>query len=69
MSFKKKQMLNYIIKQNLFVKKYILLSIVTDNLDLSAEEKSEQILKINKMSEKELNSIIENLVEMYAWLC
>lgn len=65
MKLKNKKMLNYFLNQNIFTKKTILLEVVKNSCNLSKEELSEQIFKINNMSEDEVNNIFRMLVEMY----
>lgn len=65
MKLKNKKMLNYILSQNLFTKKNILLEVAKKSCNLSKEELAEQVFKINNMNEDEINSTLRMLVEMY----
>lgn len=62
---KKKIILKYLLNLNYLQKKTILMELVQKSQDLTKEEKSKLIIKVDNMSNEEVNSNIRELVEFY----
>ena len=61
----KRFMAKYLLNMNVFQKKQVLLKVIEMNSKYTKEEKSDLILKIDKMSSDEIDETIKGLVEFY----
>mgnify|MGYP004549729899 FL=1 len=61
----KRFMAKYLLNMNVFQKKQVLLKVIEKNSKYTKEEKSDLILKIDKMSSDEIDETIKGLVEFY----
>lgn len=64
----KRFMAKYLLNMNVFQKKQVLLKVIEKNSKYTKEEKSDLILKIDKMSSDEIDETIKGLVEFYVWV-
>lgn len=61
----KRAIKKYLLGLNIFQKKQILLKVIEKNTNYSKEEKTELILKIDKMSADEVEQTIKELIDFY----
>lgn len=64
----KRAIQKYLLGLNVFQKKQILLKVIEKNTNYSKEEKTELILKIDKMSADEVEQTIKELIDFYGWV-